>query len=73
MNRNNEQLGALDILAIISFIIQLENQGHIIGIQDIQGEVDRAIDKLNSHLEIQDSKIDKIMEALGIENYQEVE
>lgn len=34
----------------------------------MQGEVDRAIDKLNAHLEIQDDKIDKIMEVLGIEN-----
>lgn len=64
----NKQLDFLDILSIMSFAIQIENQGNIIRIQDIQGEVDRAIDLLNSHLEKQDQKINKIMEALGIED-----
>lgn len=64
----NKQLDFLDILGIMSFAIQIENQGNIIRIQDIQGEVDRAIDLLNSHLERQDQKINKIMEVLGIED-----
>lgn len=64
----NKQLDFLDILSIMSFAIQIENQGNIIRIQDIQGEVDRAIDLLNSHLEKQDQKINKIMEVLGIED-----
>lgn len=64
----NKQLDFLDILSIMSFAIQVENQGNIIRIQDIQGEVDRAIDLLNSHLEKQDQKINKIMEVLGIED-----
>ena len=64
----NKQLDFLDILSIMSFAIQIENQGNIIRIQDIQSEVDRAIDLLNSHLEKQDRKINKIMEVLGIED-----
>lgn len=69
MNNQNEQFSFLDLLSIISFWIQLQNQGNIIGIKDVQSEVDRAIDKLNEHLQIQDDKIDKIMEALRIENH----
>lgn len=65
---NNQQFGILDLLTIISFVIQVENQKDIVGIQDVQSEVDRAIDLLNEHLERQDDKINKIMEALKIEN-----
>lgn len=65
---DNKQFGILDLLTLISFAIQLENQKNIIGIQDVQGEVDRAIDSLNEHLQKQDEKINKIMEALHIEN-----
>ena len=67
MNQQQE-FGILDLLTLISFAIQLENQKNIIGIQDVQSEVDRAIDLLNNHLQSQDEKINKIMEALGIEN-----
>ena len=67
MNQQQE-FGVLDLLTLISFAIQLENQKNIIGIQDVQSEVDRAIDLLNDHLQSQDEKINKIMEALGIEN-----
>lgn len=67
MNQQQE-FGILDLLTLISFAIQLENQKNIIGIQDVQSEVDRAIDLLNDHLQSQDEKINKIMEALGIEN-----
>ena len=65
---NNQQFGILDLLTIISFVIQVQNQKDIVGIQDVQSEVDRAIDLLNEHLERQDDKINKIMEALKIEN-----
>ena len=69
MDNTNNQLGLLDILTIISFALQVQNQGNIINIKDVQSEVDRAIDKLNEHLEVQDDKINKIMEALNVENY----
>ena len=65
---DNKQFGILDLLTLISFAIQVENQKNIVGIQDIQGEVDRAIDLLNEHLQKQDEKINKIMEALNIED-----
>ena len=63
----NKQLDFLDILNLISFAIQLQNQGNIIHISDVQNEVDRAVDKINEHLIEQDRKINLIMEALNIE------
>ena len=54
----------LDILTIISFILQIQNQDKLIGIQDVQREVDRAIGEIHAHLELQDGKLDKILEEL---------
>lgn len=67
-NEENKQLGIMDLLFFISFAIQLQNQQNIISIKDVQNEVDRAIDLLNSHLKEQDRKINLIMEALKIED-----
>lgn len=63
-----EQLNFLDILSIISFAITIQNQNKLIGIQDVQKEVDRALEELHQHLQIQDEKIDKILEVLN-DNY----
>lgn len=60
----NGQFEFLDVLTIISFAIQMQNQKNIIGIRDVQNEVDRAITEIHSHLEMQDAKIDRILEAL---------
>ena len=69
----NQQLGFLDILSLISFAIQLQNQGNIIRISDVQSEVDRAVDQINLHLQEQDAhlheqdrKLKLIMDKLGI-------
>lgn len=59
------QFDFLDILAVISFVIQLENQRHIIRMSDIQGEVNSAVENIHSHLQTQDEKIDLILERLG--------
>ena len=59
-----QQLDFLDVLSIISFAITIENQNKLIGIQDVQKEVDRALEELHKHLEMQDQKIDKILEVL---------
>ena len=64
----NKQLDFLDILSLISFAIQLQNQGNIIHISDVQNEVDRAVDKINEHLVEQDRKLNLIMEGLGYED-----
>lgn len=64
-------LDFLDMLTIISFWIQIQNQQNIVGIKDVQHEVDRAIDEIHRHLESQDEKIDTILEALN-ENHQRI-
>lgn len=63
-----EQLNFLDILSIISFAITIQNQNKLIGIQDVQKEVDRALEELHQHLQKQDEKIDRILEVL-YDNY----
>lgn len=64
----NKQLDFLDILSIISFMIQIQNQGNIIRISDVQNEVDRAVDKINEHLVEQDRKLNLVLEVLGYED-----
>lgn len=68
MNDNN--LEFLDILTILSFVLQIQNQGNIVGIRDVQNEVDRAIGEIHAHLEEQDRKIDYIIGAIRNEDNQ---
>ena len=60
----NEQLDFLDILTLLSFVLQLQNQNNIIGIRDVQKEVDRAIGEIHAHLEMQDEKLNAIIEGV---------
>lgn len=55
------QLELLDILTIISFCIQMQNQNKIFSIHDIQSDNDRVLDNIHQHLKIQDDKIDQIL------------
>lgn len=54
----------LDIITILSFMLQMQNQSHIIDIKDIQEELQKVQSKIDSHLQIQDDKIDKILEYI---------
>lgn len=54
----------LDIITILSFMLQVQNQNHIIDIKDIQEELQKVQSKIDSHLQIQDDKIDKILEYI---------
>lgn len=54
----------LDFLTIVSVLLQVQNQNDIVGIRDVQKEVDRAIDTINTHLAEQDTKLSKILEVL---------
>ena len=64
MNGVDGQLELLDVLTIVSFVLQLQNQQNIIGIRDVQREVDRAIGEIHAHLEQQDEKIDRLLEGV---------
>lgn len=61
-----DNLDFLDVLTLLSFVLQVQNQSNIIGIRDVQKEVDRAIGEIHAHLEAQDAKIDQIIE--GVKN-----
>ena len=58
------QLELLDVLTIISFCIQMQNQNKIFSIHDIQSDNDRVLDDIHQHLKIQDEKIDQILSLL---------
>ena len=57
-------LDALDLLTLLSFILQVENQGRIIDIKDVQNEVNRAITEIHEHLEQQDIKLDILLKEV---------
>ena len=58
----------LDIVTILSFVLQLQNQDKLLDIKDIQKEMQKVADKIDAHLQTQDDKIDLIMKYLQIEN-----
>lgn len=60
----NGQLEVLDILTIVSFVLQVQNQGRIIDLADVQDEVNRAVEDIHKHLQEQDNKIDRIIEVI---------
>ena len=62
-NRFNQNI--MDAMAIVSFIIGLANYNENIGQTDLQEIVNGAIDDIHRHLQIQDNKIDMILEMLG--------
>ena len=71
LNNNDNQLGLLDILSIMSFVISLMNLDENLGQSDKQELMEELNDKTNKllfelhkHLEVQDDKLDKIMEAI---------
>ena len=57
-------LELLDWLTIFSFILQLQNQSNIIGMSDVQDEVNRAVSEIHAHLEEQDKKIEIIIKEV---------
>ena len=62
---NNSQFEFLDILTILSFALQVENQGKVIGLTEVQDEVNRAVSEIHAHLEEQDRKIELLLERIG--------
>ena len=63
---DNQQFELLDILTILSFAFQVKNESKLIGITDIQNEVNRAVSEIHAHLEEQDRKIELLLERMGI-------
>lgn len=59
----NEQqnLDFLDLLTVLSFWLQLQNQSKIFGLKDVQDDSNRIIKELKKL----DEKINRILEALN--------
>ncbi|MBR4377272.1 MAG: hypothetical protein IKP50_00070 [Bacilli bacterium] len=72
MLKENEQLGLLDIISIMSFIIALMNLDENLTqndkqelIEELSNKTNLMLTEIHTHLEVQDNKLDKIMEALN--------
>ena len=63
----NEEFELLDLLTVLSFIMQVRNQSKLFGISDIQEDNNRVAEEIHQHLQQQDEKINKILELIGNE------
>lgn len=68
---NTQNLTFIDLISIISFVIALQNLDYNItqdDLQNIAAQTDKhqseGIDDIHRHLDIQDKKIDRILEEL---------
>ena len=66
----NEEFELLDLLTVLSFIMQVQNQSKLFGINDIQEDNNRVAEEIHQHLRQQDEKINKILELIGNEKIQ---
>lgn len=67
MQQDEQWLEFLDILTVLSFVLQLQNQSKIFGLQEVQNDNNRVAQEIHKHLESQDKKIDRILEVLAHE------
>lgn len=71
LNNNENQLGLIDMLSIMSFVISLMNLDENLGqsdkqelMEELNNKTNKLLSELHKHLESQDYKLDKIMEAI---------
>ena len=67
MIQPQNNLSLLDILTIISFIIGWANYEENVDQSDLQEILQKAVNNIHEHLEIQDIKLNKIMGVLNID------
>ena len=58
----------LDILSIISFALQVENQSNIYDIAKLNKELSNFVEEVRLHLNEQDIKIDRVLQLLENNN-----
>lgn len=68
ITNQDSEVKFLDILAIISFALQMQNQSKIFSIGNVQEVLQNVVDEIHAHLENQDKKIDEILGVLKNEN-----
>lgn len=61
---DNEQLGLLDIITIIGFMLNLQNYGKNVDQSKMKNAISQAVSDIHDHLQEQDRKIDSIYEML---------
>lgn len=61
----NPNLGMMDALAIVSFMLGLANYEENLGQSQVQELVSQAVENIHSHLREQDRKLDQILNKLG--------
>ena len=64
-NSRNPNLGMMDALAIVSFMLGLANYEENLGQSQVQELVSQAVENIHSHLKEQDLKLDQILNKLG--------
>lgn len=68
----NEQLSFIDLLSIMSFLIGVMNLDLNVTAEDIDSQTQTLLNEIHAHLEIQDNKLDNIIERLEkLENGQD--
>ena len=65
-NGKNSPFELLDILTIVSFIMQLQNQSKLFSLHDVKIDNERVAEDIHRHLKMQDEKINKILDRLGV-------
>lgn len=65
---DGEQLGLLDIITIVGFMINIQNYDKNVDQSKMQSAISQAVTDIHNHLQDQDSKIDSILEMLKGEN-----
>lgn len=63
-NPRNPNLGMMDALAIVSFMLGLANYEENLGQSQVQELVSQAVNDLHHHLKEQDEKLDRILLTL---------
>ncbi len=64
MIKDAENLDFLDIITILSFALQIQNNNEAIGISDVQKEIEKAVEDIHKHLMEQDAKIDLLLSGV---------
>lgn len=64
MTNSQESFEFLDLITVLSFIMQIQNQSKIFDLHDVQNDNAKVAREIHAHLEQQDEKIDKILEVL---------
>ena len=67
MNNRPNELSAIDLLGVMSFMLGMANYSENLGQSQFQEELDKAMSDIHKHLQAQDRKIDLILAKLKLE------